>query len=99
MINAIPSAWLVRFHRLGSPPSFYHLSGLIIPWVGAACLILIVAGLYGGLYLAPTDYQQGESYRIIYLHVPSAWMSMFVYVVLATSSAISLIWRMKLAEA
>ncbi|MHC8732898.1 heme ABC transporter permease [Arenicellales bacterium IMCC56312] len=99
MNNATRSTWLVRFHRLGSPPSFYHFSGLIIPWVGATCLILIVAGLYGGLYLAPTDYQQGESYRIIYIHVPSAWMSMFVYVVLAASSAIGLIWRMKLAEA
>ena len=99
MNNTTPSAWLVRFHRLGSPPSFYHFSGLIIPWVSAACLILIVAGLYGGLYLAPTDYQQGESYRIIYIHVPSAWMSMFVYLILAISGGIGLIWRMKLAQA
>jgi heme exporter protein C len=51
------------------------------------------------LVLAPADYQQGESYRIIYIHVPSAWMSMFVYSVLAGASAVSLIWRMKLAEA
>ena len=61
--------------------------------------MLFAAGLYWGLVLAPADYQQGESYRIIYIHVPSAWLSMFVYSVLAGASAVSLIWRMKLAEA
>ncbi|MDP6791837.1 MAG: heme ABC transporter permease [Arenicellales bacterium] len=91
--------WLTRFHRLGSPPSFYHLAGALLPWVALLCIGLFAAGLYGGLVLAPADYQQGESYRIIYIHVPSAWMSMFVYAVMAASSAISLIWRMKLAEA
>ena len=58
----------------------------------------MVAGLYLGLVVAPADYQQGESYRIIYIHVPSAWMSLFIYVVMAGSSAIGLIWRIKLAE-
>lgn len=58
---------------------------------------MILAGLYGGLVLAPTDYQQGESYRIIFIHVPSAWMSLFIYVVMAVSGAIGLIWRIKLA--
>ena len=70
-----------------------------MPFIAIICIALFVAGLYGGLVLAPPDYQQGESYRIIYIHVPSAWMSMFVYAVLAATSAISLIWRMKLAEA
>jgi heme exporter protein C len=55
-------------------------------------------GLYLGLVMAPSDYQQGESYRIIYIHVPSAWMSLFIYVVMAISAAIGLIWRIKLAE-
>ena len=70
-----------------------------MPFIGLICIGLFAAGLYGGLALAPADYQQGESYRIIYIHVPSAWLSMFVYAVLAAASAISLIWRMKLAEA
>ena len=91
--------WLIRFHRLGSPPSFYRLAGRRQPYIAIVCVALFAAGLYGGLVLAPADYQQGESYRIIYIHVPSAWMSMLVYAVLAASSAISLIWRMKLAEA
>ena len=60
--------------------------------------ILIIGGLYGGLILAPTDYQQGESYRIIFVHVPAAWMSMFIYMVMAACGVIILVWRMKLAE-
>ena len=70
-------------HRFASPPHFYRLSGRIAPWLGWTCLGLMVGGLYGGLVAAPPDYQQGESYRIIFVHVPSAWMSMFVYVVMA----------------
>ena len=61
-------------------------------------MLLMLAGLYLGLVVAPPDYQQGESYRIIFIHVPSAWMSLFIYVVMAGSSAIGLIWRIKLAE-
>ena len=85
-------------HRFASPPHFYRLSGVMAPWIGWTCLGLMVGGLYGGLVAAPPDYQQGESYRIIFVHVPSAWMSMFVYVVMAGSSAIALVWRIKLAE-
>jgi heme exporter protein C len=62
------------------------------------CAVAIAWGLYGGLVLAPADYQQGDSFRIIYVHVPSAWMSLFIYVVMAVAGAISLIWRMKLAD-
>jgi heme exporter protein C len=86
------------FHKLGSPPYFFALAGRLIPWFGWSCLLLMAAGLYGGLVLAPPDYQQGDSYRIIFIHVPSAWMSMFVYVVMAVSGAVGLIWRMKLAD-
>jgi heme exporter protein C len=71
----------------------------MIPWFGWPALLLIVAGLYGGLVLAPPDYQQGDAFRIIYVHAPSAWMSLFIYVVMAVSAAIGLIWRMKLAHA
>ncbi|MDH5517230.1 MAG: heme ABC transporter permease [Gammaproteobacteria bacterium] len=85
-------------HKTASPPYFYRLSGLWIPWLGAITLLLLIAGLYGGLIAAPTDYQQGESYRIIYIHVPAAWMSLFIYMAMAAAGAIGLIWRIKLAE-
>ncbi len=61
-------------------------------------LFLIIGGLYGGLITAPADYQQGDSFRIIYIHVPSAWMSLFVYMVMAVNGAIVLIWRVKISE-
>ena len=83
---------------MASPPYFYNLSGRMIPWLSLIFLIMVGYGLYAGLYLAPTDYQQGDSYRIIYIHVPSAWMSLFIYVMMAVAGAIALIWRMKLAE-
>lgn len=86
------------FHRFGSPPFFYRFAGALLPWLAAACLLTTIAGLYLGLFVAPPDYQQGESYRIIYIHVPSAWMSLFIYMVMAGAGAIALIWRMKLAE-
>ncbi len=85
-------------HRMASPPHFYALSGKLLPWLTGIFLILLACGLYGGLYLAPPDYQQGDSYRIIYIHVPSAWMSLFIYIVMAITGAIGLIWRIKLAE-
>jgi len=85
-------------HRFASPPHFYRIASALIPWVAWACGILLAAGLYFGLVAAPPDYQQGESYRIIFVHVPSAWMSLFAYVVMAACGAIVLVWRMKLAD-
>lgn len=90
---------LLRFyHQLGSPPYFYRISGALLPWLSLICLLFVAAGLWGGLVEAPADYQQGDSFRIIYVHVPSAWMSLFIYVVMAVCAAISLIWHMKMAE-
>lgn len=85
-------------HILASPPYFYALAGKLLPWLGGLFLLALLPGLIGGLILAPADYQQGESYRIIYIHVPSAWMSMFVYMVMAGAGAVALVWRIKLAE-
>ena len=87
------------FHKLASPPHFYRIAGLTIPWFGWPALLLVLLGLYGGLVLAPMDYQQGEGFRIFYVHVPSAIMSMFVYSTMAIAAGIGLIWRMKLAHA
>ncbi len=86
------------YHRFASPRHFYYLTGKILPWCVGICVILMLTGLYGGLVQAPADYQQGDSFRIIYLHVPAAWMSLFVYMVMATTSAIGLIWRIKIAH-
>lgn len=69
-----------------------------MPWFVALFFLFLIPGLYGGLVTAPADYQQGDSFRIIYIHVPAAWMSMFVYVTMAIAGAITLIWRMKMAE-
>ena len=90
---------IMRFiHQMASPPYFYRVTGKWVPWLTILFVILFVSGLYGGLVLAPTDYEQGEAYRIIYVHVPSAWMSLFIYMVMAITGAIGLIWHIKLAE-
>jgi heme exporter protein C len=86
------------FHQLGSPKHFYRIAGRWIPWLAALFVVLVLAGLYQGMVVAPADYQQGDSYRIMFIHVPSAWMSLFVYVVMAGAGAVGLIWHMKLAE-
>jgi heme exporter protein C len=87
------------FHRLASPPYIYALARRLTPWFGWLSGLLILAGLYGGLVLAPPDYQQGDGFRIIYVHAPSAWMSLMVYTTMALAAAVGLIWRMKVAHA
>lgn len=86
------------FNKLGSPPHFYRIAGKWIPWLLALFTLLLLSGLYGGLVLAPPDYQQGDSYRIIFIHVPAAWMSLFIYMVMAFCGVVIMVWRMKLAE-
>ena len=85
-------------HKLGSPRHFYRISGRLLPWLAWITALLMAAGLYGGLVNAPPDYQQGESYRIIFIHVPSAWMSLFIYMIMAAAGAVGLIWHIKLAD-
>mgnify|MGYP000474613067 CR=1 FL=1 len=86
------------FHRLASPPSFYRFAARLSPWLGASALLLLGYGWFAGLVLAPADYQQGDAFRIIYVHVPAAALSLSVYTAMAVAGAIALIWRMKLAE-
>jgi len=83
--------------QLTSFRNFYRFSGRLLPWLGGITLVLFAIGLYWSLVVAPIDYQQKDSYRIIYIHVPAAWMSMFVYIVMAVSGAIHLIWKTKLS--
>ncbi len=94
----IPAPVSRFFHRMASPPHFYSFADKLMPWMTVLFLLLAIPGLYLGLFVAPADYQQGDSYRIIYIHVPAAWMSLFIYVLMAIAGGIALIWRMKLAE-
>lgn len=94
----VPASLLRFYHRMASPPHFYRFTDKLLPYLVVIFVVLVTAGLYGGMVLAPTDYQQGDSYRIIYIHVPAAWMGLFTYVVMATTAAIGLIWRMKIAH-
>jgi heme exporter protein C len=87
------------FFRLASPPHVYVTAGTLTPWLLWPALALIAIGTYGGLVLAPSDYQQGDAFRIIYVHVPSAYLSTLIYVTMAVSAGIGLIWRIKLAHA
>ncbi len=86
--------WIQAF---ASPKNFYQISQQITPWFLYPFIVLALVGLYWGLIVAPIDYQQGESYRIMFIHVPAAWMSMFIYLVLAISGGIGLILQIKLA--
>jgi len=86
------------FHRLASPPTFFRLADRFSIWLAAVAVLLIGYGLVGGLVLAPADYQQGDAFRIIYVHVPAAWLSLSGYVAMAAAALVAIIWRMKLAE-
>ena len=88
----------VWLHKFGSPKYFFTFSGRLLPWLGGATLLLLAAGLYLGLFGSPADYQQRDSVRIMYIHVPSAWNSMFIYMLMAVSAAIGLIWNIKIAD-
>ncbi|HTC14222.1 MAG TPA: heme ABC transporter permease CcmC [Steroidobacteraceae bacterium] len=87
------------FHRLASPPHVYALAARLTPWFAWSAGVCIGVALYGALLLAPPDYQQGDGVRIMYVHVPSAWMSLMVYTTMASAAAVGLIWRMKVAHA
>lgn len=88
----------IWFHKLGSAPYFYPLAGRLLPWCWSITLVLLLAGSVWGLAFAPMDYLQGESYRIIFVHVPSAWLSMMAYGVMATAGLVFLVWKIKLAD-
>jgi len=85
-------------YKYANPLLFMRLSDTVLPWVWGITIVLMGVGLYGGFFVAPPDYQQGETIRILYLHVPAAWMSMFVYLVMAVASLIGLVWRHPLAD-
>lgn len=88
---------LINWYRFAGPPAFYPLAGKLIPWFWALAALFGAAGLAVGFLYAPTDAQQGEGYRIIFLHVPASWMSMFIYLVMAGWAALGLAFNFRLS--
>jgi heme exporter protein C len=87
----------VHWFRFAAPSRFYHLAEILEPWLLALALALAAVGLYMGFFVAPTDAQQGEAYRIIFIHVPAAWMSMVIYVAMAAWAAIGWAFNARMA--
>jgi heme exporter protein C len=88
---------MVNWFKYASPASFYPLAGKLIPFFSAITAILLAVGLWISFFMAPTDFQQGEGYRIIFVHVPASWMSMFIYCVMAFWSALGFILNTRLS--
>jgi heme exporter protein C len=86
------------FHRFANPARFSRIAARVLPWSTAATLALFVIGIYFALFASPADYQQGETVRIMYVHVPSAWIAMGCYTFIAVMSAVALIWKHPLAD-
>jgi heme exporter protein C len=95
--STVASGSGVIWFRYASPQSFFPLAGALAPWFGAAAAAFCCAGLYLGFFVAPTDSQQGEAYRIIFIHVPAAWMSMFLYLVMAFWAGVGLVFNTRLS--
>ena len=87
----------MKWFWYASPQTFFPFAATIARWCGVAAALLTIAGLYIGLFVAPTDAQQGEAYRIIFIHVPAAWMSMFIYLVMAFWAALGLAFNTRLS--
>jgi heme exporter protein C len=87
----------INWFKYSSPPTFYPLAGRMLPWFYTLAAMFVVAGLYISFAVAPTDFQQGEAYRIIFVHVPAAWMSMFIYLVMAVWAGFGLALNARLS--
>ncbi|AKJ29242.1 heme ABC transporter permease CcmC [Caldimonas brevitalea] len=92
-----PQPQRLRWFTFAAPSRFYTLAGALVPWLWAAAAVLGAAGLYIGFFVAPTDAQQGEAYRIIFIHVPAAWMSMLIYAVMAGWAALGYVFNARMA--
>jgi len=88
----------IHWFWFASPQTFYPLAGRMVPWFVWLAVLLCIAGTYVGFFIAPTDAQQGDAYRIIFLHVPAAWMSMFLYVVMAFWAGVGLVFNTRLSS-
>ena len=88
----------MNLYKYASPTAFYSLAGKMIPWFAIPAALLFVVGLYVGFFVAPTDFQQGDAYRIMFIHVPAAWMGMFLYVLMAFYAGIGWSFNARLAS-
>src|SRR6266567_7410307 len=88
----------INRYKYASPANFYPLAGKMIPWFAIPAAILFVAGVYEGFFVAPTDFQQGDAYRIIFIHVPAAWMGMMLYMLMAAYAGIGWAFNARLAS-
>ena len=89
---------LINWFKLSSPVSFYPVAGKLIPWFWILAVLFGLAGLWLGFFVAPTDAQQGEGYRIIFVHVPASWMSMFIYIVMAFWAGMGMAFNTRLSS-
>jgi len=88
----------INWYKYAAPANFYPLAGKMIPPFAVLTALLFIAGLYVGFFVAPTDFQQGEAYRIIFIHVPAAWMGMFLYVLMAVYAGLGWAFNARLAS-
>ena len=93
-MNGLRTTWTT----FAAPSRFYALAGRLIPWFWVVTVLFTLAGLWVGFAIAPTDFQQGDAYRIIFIHVPAAWMSMLIYLVMAFWAAIGWAWNTRMAS-
>ena len=98
IMNTVAAPAGFSLFRYSAPNHFYPLAGKLAPWFYGVAAILTAIGLYIGFFVAPTDFQQGDSYRIIFIHVPSAWMAMFLYVVMAFWAGVGLVFNTRLSS-
>src|SRR3954453_12368731 len=88
----------MNIYKYASPAMFYPLAGKLIPWFAIPAAILFATGLFVGFFIAPTDFQQGDAYRIIFIHVPAAWLGMFLYVLMAIYAGIGWAFNARLSS-
>jgi len=88
----------IRWFTFAAPSRFYGLAGRLVPWFAAGAAVLAVIGLFIGLLVAPTDATQGDAYRVIFIHVPAAWISMFIYIVMAIWAAVGWIFNTRMSS-
>ena len=88
----------LRFNTFAAPSRFYSLAGALVPWFWVVTVVSGLAGLWVGFAIAPTDFQQGEAYRIIFIHVPTSWLSMFIYLIMATWAGLGLALNTRLSS-
>src|SRR6266513_2063834 len=88
----------INWYKYSAPANFYPLAGKMIPWFAIAAALIFIVGLYMSFFVAPTDYQQHDAYRIIFIHVPAAWMGKFLYVLLALYAGVGWAFNARLAS-